>query len=197
VADAIARASAFTRLALDGAPDDAALVIVECRDRALVTLTGRGAAAALREALGAAPPTEPGGVAVAEAGWTLWTGPDEWLHVAPGGDGWALERAWSRALAPTGGTAVDVSHGRATLRLAGPPARQLLAKFCPIDLAPHALPAGQCAQTLFGKINVLLHALAGSPALELYVGRSYADALADALLEGAREYGARIGPPVA
>jgi sarcosine oxidase subunit gamma len=96
----------------------------------------------------------------------------------------------------TGGKIVDVSHGRAILRVTGPPVRTLLAKFCPIDLAPQAYPPGRCAQTLFGKINLLLHVLPDDSAVELYVSRSYADAFADALLAGAREYGYRLDPPL-
>lgn len=194
MADAMTRRSAFTRLVLEGAPDDAALVIAECRERALLVVAGW--TATVHAALGVAPPSEPGAAVATAEGALLWTGPREWLYVVPGGDGWALERALARALAPRAGV-TDVSHGRAIVRVAGAPARLVLAKFCPIDLSPRALPTGRCAQTLFGKINVLLHALPDSAAIDIYVGRSYADALADALLEGAREYGARLGAPVA
>jgi len=199
VADAITRASAFARLAMPNAPADAALAIAACRARALLVIAGSPTVelvAAVRAVLGAELPREPGTVAAAGHGATLWTGPDEWLHVAPGGDGAALETELLRAWAPLGGKVVDVSHGRAILRVSGAPVRALLAKFCPLDLASAAFPAGRCAQTLFGKLNLLLHALPDRDALELYVGRSYADAFADALLAGAREYGCRIDPPV-
>jgi sarcosine oxidase subunit gamma len=199
VADVLARASAFSRLATPDAPADAALAIAECRARALLVIAGAPSAAlvsALRAVLGAELPREPGMVAAAGHGATLWTGPDEWLHVVPGGDGWALETELLRALAPLGGKVVDVSHGRAVLRVAGAPVRELLAQFCPIDLTPQAFAPGRCAQTLFGKLNVLLHALADGSAIELYVSRSYADACADALLAGAREFGVRVVPPI-
>jgi sarcosine oxidase, subunit gamma len=195
-----ARTSPFTRLPAAGAAASAdALTIAECRDRAVLTVAGpatsAGFVAAVRAAIGAELPREPGTVAAARAGWTLWTGPGEWLYVAPGGDGWALERELLRATAPVGGKVVDVSHGRAILRVAGARTRDLLAKFCPIDLAPATFPPGSCAQTLFGKINILLHAPADGAAIELYVSRSYADAFADALLAGAREYGGLVVPP--
>ena len=199
VADQIARTSAFSRLAAPDNAAGAAIAIAECRARALLIVAGRPTAAlasAVRATLGAELPREPGTVPAAGHGATLWTGPDEWLHVAPDGDGAALEIELLRALAPLGGTVVDVSHGRAILRVSGAPVRELLAKFCPIDLAPSAFPAGRCAQTLFGKINVLLHALAERDTLDLYVSRSYADAFADALLAGAHEYGARVDPPI-
>jgi sarcosine oxidase subunit gamma len=201
MADASARASAFTRLAGAGAPSPRALTVAECRGRALVTVGGAvsnpGFVTAIRAVLGAELPRQPGGVAAAGHGWTFWLGPAEWLFVAPERDGWALERELARALAPVGGQAIDVSHGRAVLRLAGAPVRDVLAAFCPIDLHPRGLPAGSCAQTLFGKINVLLHALADGAAFELYVGRSYADALADGLLAAARAHGVVTAPPIA
>jgi sarcosine oxidase subunit gamma len=200
MAEPLARASAFSRLAALGAPSPRALALAECRGRALLTIGGPAENAALvatvRAALGAELPREPGGVAAAGQGWTLWLGPSEWLFVGPGRDGWTLERELVRALSPVGGTAVDVSHGRTVLRLRGPCVRDVLAKGCPIDLHPRAFPAGRCAQTLFGKIGVLVHALGETDAAELYVSRSYADALADGLLAAGREYGVVIGPPV-
>ena len=196
-----ARASAFTRLTGAGAPTPRALTLAACRGRALLTVGGAvsnpGFVAAIRAVLGAELPRQPGGVAAAGHGWTLWLGPAEWLFVAPERDGWALERELARALAPVGGHAVDVSHGRAALRLSGAPVRDVLADGCPIDLHPRGLPAGSCAQTLFGKVNVLVHALPPGDAFELYVARSYADALADGLIAAARDHGVVIGTPVA
>lgn len=196
-----ARLSPFTRLIADASGSRGGVTIAECRGRALVTIAGPSASdaftASVRAAIGAELPREPGHVAAARLGWTCWTGPDEWLFVAPGGDGAAIEDELLGAVAPIGGKIVDISHGRAIVRLGGARSRDLLAKFCPIDVTPHGLPPGRCAQTLFGKINLLLHALADGSAVELYVSRSYADAFADALLAGAREYGVMVGAPVA
>ncbi len=200
MADLPTRASAFTRLVASGAASAHALTIAECRNRALVTIGGApddaGFVAAVRAAIGAELPREPGGVAAAGHGWTFWTGPSEWLHVAPGRDGWAIERDLAHALAPHRGAAIDVSHGRAVLRLTGAAVRDVLAQGCPIDLHPEIFPAGRCAQTLFGKIGVLLHAIAPRDRVELYVSRSYADAVADALCAAARAVGVVIGTPV-
>lgn len=194
MADGSARVSAFSRLAVADAPADATVTVAECRERALLVVAGR--AAAVGAALGVEPPRASGTSVATAHGTLLWTGPREWLHVVPGGDGWALERELARALAPHAGV-TDVSHGRAIVRVTGAPTRLLLAKFCPIDLSPQAFPAGHCAQTLFGKINVLLHALADGPAIDVYIGRSYADAFADALLAGAHEFGVIVGSPIA
>ena len=194
-----ARASAFSRLAAVGAPSPTALVIAECRGRALVTVTGPGPAfaAAAPGALGAQPSPAPGTAVSAGEASILTLGPAEWLVVASGRDGWALERELAAALAPVGGGAVDVSHGRAALHLSGPSVRDVLARGCAIDLHPRAFVAGRCAQTLFGKMTVLLHARADRDAIELYVGRSYADALADGLSAAARACGIVLATPEA
>jgi sarcosine oxidase subunit gamma len=190
------RAAPFSTLVPGG---QGPLVIAACRNRALLTIGGPVAdhrfVGGVRAVLGAELPREAGGVAAARDGWTFWTGPAEWLHVTHGGDGWALERELLRAIASAGGTAVDVSHGRAILRLTGAPVRRVLSEFCALDLHPRSFPAGRCAQTAFGKLNVLLHALDGA-SFEIYVSRSYADALAEAVLAGARALGCRIGDPV-
>jgi sarcosine oxidase subunit gamma len=205
VAEPVA-ASPFTHLTPDRSGGGAgALTLAECRGRALLTIAGPvasdGFVGAVRAVLGAELPREPGGVAAARDGWTVWTGPAEWLYVTPGGDGWALERELARAVVPAGGTVVDVSHGRAVLRLTGAPVRALLSEFCAIDLHERGFPAGRCTQTLFGKMTVLLHALAddqaGGDGFEVYVSRSYADALAEAIRDAAREFGCHVGNPVA
>jgi len=198
VADATDRAWAFTRLVASGVPSPEALVVAECRGRALVTVSGAGPAfaAAVRRALGAEPPRTPGTAASVGDVAILALGPTEWLVVDPGRDGWAFERELAAAVAAAGGSAVDVSHGRGVLRLSGPSVRAVLARGCSIDLHPRAFAAGSCAQTLFGKINVLLHARVDRDAIELYVGRSYADALVDGLTAAAREVGIVLASPV-
>src|SRR5688572_13819565 len=51
----------------------------------------------------------------------------------------------------------DLSHGRASLRLQGNAASELLAKGVALDLHPAAFPPGRVAQTAIHHIAVLLH----------------------------------------
>jgi sarcosine oxidase subunit gamma len=202
MAERITRASAFTRLEPRAGAGEVGVTIAECRHRALVTLGGPVEdelfRAAARAAIGCELVRTAGGVSSGAGGRSvLWLGPAEWLIVIPDGDGWVVERALGQALGQRGGKAIDVSQGRAVLRLAGPLARDLLAKFCPIDLHPIGFPAGRCAQTLFGKIGALLHALPDGTGFDIYVSRSYADDFAASLCAAARDSGYRIGPPVA
>jgi sarcosine oxidase subunit gamma len=127
----------------------------------------------------------------------LWLGPDAWLLTCPPD---ALARCIDdlrAALADVHAAIVDVSDGRVGLRLAGPNARDVLAKGCPLDLHPRAFAVGRCAQSLLAKASVLLHLLdddAGrGPTFDLYVARSFAPYLWAWLEDAGREYGVGIG----
>ena len=92
---------------------------------------------------------------------------------------------------------VDVSDGRVALRLAGPNARDVLAKGCPLDLHPRAFPSGSCAQSLLAKAAVLIHLLDDDPhrgpTFDLYVARSSAHYLFAWLEDAGCEYGVQVG----
>ena len=103
-------------------------------------------------------PGEPNTVAGDERLAALWLGPDEWLVVGP-----ADETELREALAPIGGSVVDVSANRTTLELRGPRARELLEFGCPIDLHPRVFGPGRCAQTLLARANVIIWHLADEP----------------------------------
>ncbi len=86
----------------------------------------------------------------------LRLGPDEMLLLAEAGAAAALlERL---AATDCGGPAsvVDVSHGHAALRIAGPDAAGLLNAGCPLDLDAAAFPPGACTRTVFGKAEIVL-----------------------------------------
>jgi len=114
-------------------------------------------------------------------------GPDEWLLIDPAGDWQALEAALLDALADDPlGAACDVSHNYSGFVLAGPHAREVLAKGCPLDLdGPRAAPATS-AQSLLAGTRVLIVRPAADR-FELRVRNSFAcyteTWLADAMAE--------------
>jgi heterotetrameric sarcosine oxidase gamma subunit len=112
----------------------------------------------------------------------LWHGPGQWLIVrAPG-----AAPLTDELVALFGGDAavVDLSHARTALRFEGEGARQVLAMGTSIDLRPAHFAPGACALTALGKIGALLHAVAPE-AIDVYVARSYAQALAEWLTHAA------------
>ena len=73
------------------------------------------------------------------------SGPGEWLVLAPPGQGRELTAGLARlaARAPDElATAVDLSHGRALIRLTGPRSADVLAKVCGIDFSDDITPDG-------------------------------------------------------
>lgn len=143
---------------------------------------------AVRELIGVALPARPNSFETQGAFAALWLGPDEWLIVAPEADHPDLARRLRRALAGLHAAVVDVSASRTILELAGPKARELLLKGCPLDLHPRSFGPGRCAQSLLAKAQVLIQQTDETPTYRLYVRPSYAHYVAAWLMDAMREY---------
>jgi methylglutamate dehydrogenase subunit D len=89
----------------------------------------------------------------------------------------------------------EQSHGRVVLRLAGPRARDVLAKGCRLDLHPRVFTPGMCAQTVIAQIGVLLHQCDELPTYDLYVFSGYALDFLEWLTSSAAEFGYDINLP--
>lgn len=83
----------------------------------------------------------------------LWLGPDEWLLIAPEGDG--IAGSFS-AVSGMSHALVEVSHCNVGLEIAGTEAATVLAAGCPLDLDPEAFPVGMCTRTVLGKAEIVL-----------------------------------------
>ena len=140
-------------------------------------------------ALGAALPIVPGTWARAGSGRAIWLGPDEWLLTSTTERPEQLAGRIGGATLPFGGSVVDVSAQRITLRLSGSRARDVLAKGCSIDLHPRSFCRGSSAQTTLGQAGVVLLALADSgDDYAILVRSSFAGYLADWLADAALEF---------
>jgi len=126
-------------------------------------------------------PLEPNTVTGDMSRGVLWLGPDEWLVMAGPGTAQALVAELEAELAGTHHSVVDVSANRTAIELTGPGRLELLASGCGLDLDPRAgwVP-GRCAQTLFGRAQVLLQELDG--ATRVFVRPSFAGYVLDRLL---------------
>jgi methylglutamate dehydrogenase subunit D len=67
----------------------------------------------------------------------------------------------------------ELGHSRTIIRVRGPRAADLLARFIAIDLADREFPVGRFAQTSLLHTGTLVHRTAGDD-FDLYVPRSYA-----------------------
>ena len=116
----------------------------------------------------------------------LWLGPDEWLIVGPENQQEPISEALRVGLEGGYGSIVDVSANRTVLEIRGAGARDLLSEGVPIDLDARAFGPGRCAQTLLAKAQVIIERLDRS-AFHLYVRTSFADYVADWLLDAVAE----------
>ena len=150
---------------------------------------GSPAVARVEHALGLALPHHtPNRVAGDDDLAALWLGPDEWLVVGPDGHATRITEAARTALGDSLGSVVDVSANRTTLRLSGTMAREVLDKVCSLDLHPRAFAAGHCAQTLLGRTQAVLWQVSSEPGYRILVRGSFAEYLADLLLDAMEEF---------
>jgi sarcosine oxidase, subunit gamma len=171
-----------------GASPDPGVRIAEPTPCGKLTLRGDDS---VREAagrtLGMKLPDRTGATAARDGITALMLGPDEWLLTGPA-EIHDLESRLREALAGRHLALVEVSDNTTVLRLSGPRARDVLAKGCPLDLHPRVFAPGRVAQSLIGKVEVILHQTADDT-YDLHTRRSFADHLLTFLLEAASEWG--------
>ena len=183
------------------AGDAAGVVLSERPPQAILQLASWPGAvtavrACVRDALTLDLPDTPNTVASTPDATALWLGPERWLIVAPGDVRTQLVTALRKVVTPDIAALAELSDARTVIRLAGPRARDLLAKGCELDLHPRSFAAGRCAQTVVAHVATLIHLVDPSPAFDLYIPRSYATTFWEWLVESASEYGVRVEHPV-
>jgi methylglutamate dehydrogenase subunit D len=111
----------------------------------------------------------------------MWAGPDQYF--VEGHDAGLLKLK-------VGNTAsvVDQSHGRVTLRIAGPKARSVLGKGTPVDVHPAQFPIGKSALTQMAHIGVHL-TRTGEDEFNISVFRGFSESFWEWLSAAAAEYG--------
>jgi heterotetrameric sarcosine oxidase gamma subunit len=182
-----------------GAPAGTGLILTDLTPVAKVLVRARpdGATAA---ALGI-----PFGRAARDHSGALVTGsgPGEWLVLGPVGNGPALRRRLENMAAQADGeelvSVLDLTHGRALMRLTGHSAADALAKVCGIDLADKRTPDGTAFRSWVAKLvtDVVRDDQASAsgqvPSYLLHCERSYGQYLFDAILDAGAEFGIDIG----
>ena len=145
--------------------------------------------AAVKKALGIAPPTEPGAVASAKATRVLWTGPNEWMIYS---DDVNLTATMTQAVAGIHAAVTEVTEHYTLIRLSGRHARDVMIKGCAIDLHPREFGPGQCVQSHLGRITVLFDQIDETPTYDILVRASFAEYLWMYLEDAGLEFGVRI-----
>lgn len=180
-------------------PDGSDLVLTERRPGSMVNVQGEPDSAAFQDAVKQAfavdLPRQPNTSTVAGATLAHWLGPNSWLLVGPALDIAELKRR-HQAIAAVHGALIDVSSGRVVLRVRGVRAADVMAKNCGLDFHPRRFAPGQCAQSLYGRVAVLIHKFDAVPGFDIFAARSFAGSLWHELTHAATEYGYRVDAPI-
>jgi sarcosine oxidase subunit gamma len=172
---------------------NASITIAEKRVQVFQLMARKGKADALRtavrDALGLALP-EPGHWTRAGAWTATWIAPEAWLLAYAGGPGSDAAQSIDNA---TRGVAslMDQSSGKSVLTIAGPRARDVLAKGCRVDLHRRAFGAGRAAVTPIGHVHGIVAQIDDVPTFDLIVPSTLARDVFEWLCVSAAEFGYR------
>ncbi len=176
---------------------DCDLVIKEAPLSAHLNLRGdandRNFCAAVAEVLDVSLPLQPGTYQRNGGSSIYWLGPSEWLIVQEGADPASLEAALRESL--TGHISiVDVSGGQTCINLRGTAAVTVLKKSSVYDFEGWdgaTANSGSVVQTTFAKASAAVSNRSDG-SYDLVIRRSFADYLAQWLLDAGGEFGCRI-----
>lgn len=136
-------------------------------------------------------PTAPCTFVADAATAAYWLGPGEWLLLIEDHARTAALESGLRETVQAHFSAVDVSGGQTLINLSGPAVAEVMKKSCVYDFSAANFPAGRCVQTVFAKAGALV-AKTADGSLDVIIRRSFADYLAEWLLDAGREYGCCI-----
>ena len=172
---------------------DAALTITDCTPLAKVHLRAPWNGA-MAKALGV-----PFGRAARDRGrrWlVVGSGPGEWLVLAPPGARAAAVVGWLDTVAADSApeefvSVVDLTHGRALVRITGPDAAELLARLCGADLHDDMAPDGAALRAPVAGVatDIIRDDRAGVPSYLLHCERSSGQYLFGALVSAGESLG--------
>jgi heterotetrameric sarcosine oxidase gamma subunit len=117
------------------------------------------------------------------------SGPGEWLLIGPPGQAAALG-----AMAGPDVTWVDLTHGRALVRLTGHRATDVLAKLSAADLDDELVPDGAALRTAVAAVatDIIRDDAGGTRSYLLHCERSVGQYLFGSLLQAGAEYGLAV-----
>ncbi len=144
---------------------------------------------AFRAGLGFDLPLAPNHVSSHDGFTALWLGPNEWQIL--GDVGQSERERLAGALAGHQSAIISNGDGQQIITLAGPRARDVLSKLCPLDLESPDLAPGHCARSILARCGMLLHPQPGG-AYHIHVGRSFADYAWHLLAAAGLEFGVAV-----
>ncbi|MDE3238226.1 MAG: sarcosine oxidase subunit gamma [Paracoccaceae bacterium] len=180
--------------ALGGAKSQGFVTVEEVGPIGMITLRGDLASASLGQAVKAAVGVSvpaPRRIEIAGDTGAAWMSPDELLLILPYAAVPATLAALETALAGEHAMAVDVSDARASFRIRGAGAREVMAKLSPVDYAPGRFGPGELRRTRAAQVAAAVW-MSGEAEFSLVCFRSVARYVFDLLSVSAAE-GGQVG----
>lgn len=124
--------------------------------------------------------------------------PDEWLILGPPGHAAAIAEEFDdavRAVSQSPVTVVDLTHGRALMRISGPETMSLLRRVTAVDLDDRLVPNGSALRTSLARVvtDLIRDDVAGLPSYLVHCERSSGRYLQQSLLAAGSDLGAVAG----
>jgi sarcosine oxidase, subunit gamma len=181
--------------ALNGAYFDGGIAeIAEVPLQGMITLRGDLSDPAVRKAAGVVGSDDlpgPREARIDGSSGVAWMSPDELLVLCPYAEVAATLDKMRKALGTTHALAVDVSDARASFRVSGPRARDVLGKLCPVDLSADIFVPGGFRRTRMAQVPAALWQC-GPESFQVICFRSQARYVFD-LLSVAAQKGSEVG----
>jgi sarcosine oxidase subunit gamma len=172
----------------------AGVTLEEIKGRDLVQVgawpeTVASVAGELAAAIGSPAPVPRGGAVSSGRVTVFFVGPDKIWVTAPLADGLSakLGTLWPSSKA----VVTELGHSRTVIRIGGANARDLIARFLSLDTDPALFAAGGVASAGLHGIGVTLHHAADGR-YDLYVPRTFALSVTEALVEVAEQWGCEV-----
>ncbi len=122
------------------------------------------------------------------------SGPGEWTLISPPGNAREVIEQLKAVSDDEFVSVLDITHGRALVRVSGGRTPDLLSKVCGIDLSDEITPNGAAFRSSVAKVatNVVRNDDEDVRSYLLHCERSYGQYLFDALLDAGEEFGVEI-----
>lgn len=128
-----------------------------------------------------------------ETALVVGSGPGEWLVVGRSGSAAAIVAAIEQTVSGRGEfvSVIDLTHGRALMRVTGLRTPSVLEKVCAIDVDDAVVPNGAAFRSSVATVvtDVVRDDQDGTPSYLLHCERSTGQFLSEALLDAGEEYG--------
>ena len=117
----------------------------------------------------------------------LWIGPETWLFISSNSN---LGDLISSACSDNDFAITDLSHSRAIVEIKGAHALDVIKKGSPLNVNESVFKEGNCANTSFNGINILIEFISNNPkTFRLYALRSFGGSFYHSITDAALEFG--------